>query len=110
MNTITLAAFPTMLTELDQWVIWRAEKRSLGSGEIKWTKVPYVAGTHRRASSTDPATWGTFADARADAQRPAQMHPGVSASCSLPTTPLPGSTWTVASWTTASSTPRRAIS
>ena len=75
MNTIALAAFPAMLTELDQWVVWRAEKRSLASGELKSTKVPYVTGTHRRASSTDPATWGTFVDARADAQRPGSDAP-----------------------------------
>ena len=70
-----MAAFPTMLTELHQWVTWRPEKRSLASGELKWTKVPYITGTHRRASSTDSDTWGTFADARADAQRPGSDAP-----------------------------------
>jgi hypothetical protein len=41
-------------------VVWRAEPR----GEGKPSKVPYqIACPSRRASSTDPATWGTFADA-----------------------------------------------
>lgn len=41
-------------------VLWRAEQR----GDGKPTKVPYmVADPQRKASSTDPATWGTFADA-----------------------------------------------
>ena len=75
MSTIALGAFPGMLTSLDQWVTWRAEKRSLASGEIKWTKVPYVAETHRRASSTDSDTWSSFAVARADAQRPGSDAP-----------------------------------
>jgi hypothetical protein len=42
------------------WVLWRAESR----GEGKPTKVPYcVASPSRKASSTDPSTWATFADA-----------------------------------------------
>jgi hypothetical protein len=42
------------------WVLWRAEPRP---GD-KPAKVPYtIADPMRRASSTDPATWGTFADA-----------------------------------------------
>ncbi len=42
------------------WVLWRAEPR----GEDKSAKVPYtIADPTRRASSIDPATWGTFDDA-----------------------------------------------
>jgi len=42
------------------WVLWRAEPR----GDDKPAKVPYqIAQPRRRASSTDPATWGTFDDA-----------------------------------------------
>lgn len=42
------------------WVLWRAEPR----GEDKPAKVPYrIAEPMRRASSTDPATWGLFEDA-----------------------------------------------
>jgi hypothetical protein len=44
------------------WVLWRAEPR----GEEKPAKVPYrAAAPRRRASSTDPTTWGSFADALA---------------------------------------------
>lgn len=49
---------PEELRELDQWVCWRFEER-----DDKMTKVPYTAGTLRRASSTDPATWSTFSEA-----------------------------------------------
>jgi hypothetical protein len=39
------------------WVLWRGEAR----GQGKPTKVPYrVLNPHRKASSTDPATWSTF--------------------------------------------------
>ncbi|HEY7336255.1 MAG TPA: primase C-terminal domain-containing protein [Bryobacteraceae bacterium] len=53
---------PDDLTECDQWVLWRYERRN-GTP----TKVPYQAKCARterkRASSTDPATWTTFEDA-----------------------------------------------
>lgn len=42
------------------YVLWRAEPR----GEDKPAKVPYqIAWPSRKASSTDPTTWGTFDDA-----------------------------------------------
>src|SRR5262249_3605519 len=42
------------------WVLWRAEER----GGDKPSKVPVrVSDPSKRASSTDPATWATFADA-----------------------------------------------
>lgn len=42
------------------WVLWRAESR----GEGKPAKVPYcISDPSRKASSTDPATWGLFQDA-----------------------------------------------
>jgi hypothetical protein len=51
-------AIPAELRALG-WVLWRAEPRP-----DKPAKVPYrVAEPSRRASSTDPATWGTFDDA-----------------------------------------------
>ncbi len=49
---------PQELRELEQWVCWRGEER-----DGKLTKVPYTAGTVRRASSTDPTTWSTFEEA-----------------------------------------------
>jgi hypothetical protein len=53
-------AIPPELRALG-WVVWRAETR----GEGKPTKVPYQVVQHprRRASSTNPATWGTFNEA-----------------------------------------------
>lgn len=52
-------AIPAALQALP-WVLWRAEPRQ----NDKPAKVPYrIADPERRASSTDPATWGTFGDA-----------------------------------------------
>jgi hypothetical protein len=51
---------PAELRELDQWVVWRLELRE----GAKPTKVPYAprpGGT--KASVTDRATWGSYADA-----------------------------------------------
>ncbi len=53
------AGLPVALRVLPA-VLWRAESR----GEGKPTKVPYqVAYPSRKASSTDPSTWGIFEDA-----------------------------------------------
>ena len=46
---------PDELKSLDQWVVWRAEKR----GE-KITKVPYNPLSLKHAKSTDPMTWTGF--------------------------------------------------
>jgi putative DNA primase/helicase len=51
---------PEQLTERPQWVCWRLEKR-----DDKQTKVPYIPGTLRRASTTDLMTWRTFSEALA---------------------------------------------
>ena len=48
---------PERLTERPQWVCYCLEVR-----EDKPTKVPYVPGTERRASSTDLMTWSTFSE------------------------------------------------
>jgi len=53
-------AIPSELRAIPQWVSWRAE--SNGKGEL--TKIPFVSGSNRRASTTNPATWSTFDDAR----------------------------------------------
>jgi len=62
---------PLQLTERPQWVSWRLEVR-----EGKSTKVPYVPGTERRASSTDLMTWATFSEARTayEADKPLTYH------------------------------------
>jgi len=51
---------PGQLAERPQWVCWRLEER-----DDKMTKVPYMPGTERRASSTDLMTWTTFSEALA---------------------------------------------
>jgi putative DNA primase/helicase len=48
-------SIPRELRARRQWVNWRLEKRG-----DKSTKVPYTPDTGRKASSTDPMTWGTF--------------------------------------------------
>src|SRR5438128_12280191 len=45
------------LAAYSQWVCWRWEERN-----GKKTKPPYNARTGTLASSTDPATWSTFAE------------------------------------------------
>ena len=57
------------LQDYDQWVVWQEEPREGG----KSTKVLKVAelkpGKLKNASSTDPETWRTYAEARAVARR-----------------------------------------
>lgn len=48
-------AIPAELRERPQWVCWRWERRG-----DRWTKVPLNPATGAQASTTDPATWGTF--------------------------------------------------
>ncbi len=47
------------MKELDQWVCWRSEERG-----GRWTKVPYSPASGSRARCDEPATWGTFDEAR----------------------------------------------
>jgi AAA domain len=52
---------PAELKALAQWVVWKYE---LNKERTKWTKVPYRArNTQRKASTTDPTTWGTHDEA-----------------------------------------------
>lgn len=48
------------LRPLRQWVVWKLERRG---DESKPTKVPYDPATGRRASSTEPFSWGGFDEA-----------------------------------------------
>jgi putative DNA primase/helicase len=50
---------PAELRALNRWVVWKIE----WNGK-KWTKVPYRPD-RRHASSTDPSTWSSFAEALA---------------------------------------------
>lgn len=52
-----LAAWP-------QFVTWRIEHRTNSRGELVATKVPYSPIHGYGASTTEPATWGTYAQAR----------------------------------------------
>ena len=54
-STLPQFRVPDDLVEVDQWVLWRHESR---------TKIPYTTAG-RRASSTDPATWCSYEEARA---------------------------------------------
>lgn len=57
---LNVDAIPAMLRARRQWVCWRYEIRP---AESKPTKVPINARTGENASSTDPATWSTVAEA-----------------------------------------------
>ena len=53
-----LQGIPPEITELPQWVCWRAAFRDGG-----WTKQPVNPATGELASSTDPATWADLSTA-----------------------------------------------
>lgn len=50
---------PVELRDQSCWLTWRWERR-----DDEWTKPPYSARTGEAGSSTDPATWSTYAEAR----------------------------------------------
>ncbi|NUX58687.1 DUF5906 domain-containing protein [Paraburkholderia youngii] len=54
-------AIPLELRQLDRWCVWKYVQLAGG----KWTKVPINARTGKGASSTNPATWCSFAEAQA---------------------------------------------
>jgi len=58
--SVTPENIPTEMKHINTWVVWRYE---LSKDQKKWTKVPYQLDGQTHASSTDPATWGTFRDA-----------------------------------------------
>lgn len=53
---------PAELKSLDQWVSWRLEL----DRKKKWTKVPYIPGQLRHASSTNPNSWRSLSMALRD--------------------------------------------
>jgi putative DNA primase/helicase len=53
-----LPDLPNLFKKIPNWIWWRLETRDGNT-----TKVPYIAGTNRHASSTDPATWTTYQNA-----------------------------------------------
>ena len=64
------AAFGGLLDEC-RWLAWGEELR----GGNK-TKVPYAPRGQARGSATDPATWGTHAEAKARARQLDQLDDG----------------------------------
>ena len=55
-------SFPAELSALPQWICWRLEPDPKGE---KPKKVPYDPKNGRKASSTNPQTWATLAEAQA---------------------------------------------
>jgi hypothetical protein len=52
--------FPANIKDRKQFVCWRWERKQKPNKTWKWDKVPINPRTGRRASSTDPETWGTL--------------------------------------------------
>lgn len=63
---IDKARFPDVLSSKRQWICWRLERTQKTD---KPTKTPYDPHTGRRASSIDPATWGTLEEAQASYEK-----------------------------------------
>jgi len=59
-------SFPPALAALPNWVCWRLEPDARTARDAK---VPYNPHTGRRASASNPATWGTLAQALACAEK-----------------------------------------
>lgn len=59
-----LAQIPAVLTARPQWILWQGRDRLDATGAvIGLDKIPYtIADPDLKADSTDPSTWGTFAD------------------------------------------------
>lgn len=57
----TLSRIPAPLKALPNWVAWKLVKK--GNED---SKVPFVVGTDKHASSTDPSTWTDFSTAIAN--------------------------------------------
>ena len=64
MSAVSVSNIPAELRERPQWVCWRQEQRG-----GKPTKVPVDAHNGELASSTGPASWSTFEDARGAVSR-----------------------------------------
>jgi putative DNA primase/helicase len=60
--TIKIETIASELKSMDRWVLWRFVEKTKPSGEKVWTKVPFTSsGSY--ASSTNKATWCTYAEA-----------------------------------------------
>jgi hypothetical protein len=57
-----LDRLPTDVKARRQWVLWRgADRLDPHTGAVKLNKIPIDPQTLRHADTTDPATWGAFA-------------------------------------------------
>lgn len=62
-TVVNADVIPEDLRRHDHWVVWQYHLKPGKPGEF--TKVPFNAVTLRKASTTDPATWASFAVALA---------------------------------------------
>jgi hypothetical protein len=60
---VDLTKIPPTMREIPHWLVWRIETDKKG----RPTKVPYIAGSRRHASSIDPDTWTSLEEAIAGA-------------------------------------------
>jgi hypothetical protein len=61
---------PEVLKALPRWVVWRyVDEVDKETGEVEFNKPPVNARTGNLASSTNPKTWSTFAEAHDAYQR-----------------------------------------
>ena len=51
--------FPSELTSLNQWVLWKWQNR-----DGKWTKPPFSPVSFSAAQVNNPETWGSFSQAK----------------------------------------------
>ena len=63
---LSLTSFPPALAALPNWLCWRLEPDARSG---RPAKVPCNPHTGRRASATNPASWGTLAQALACAEK-----------------------------------------
>lgn len=75
---------PPIFRAWPRWVVWRAEPRKGAEGKVD--KVPYIARTGFRASTTEPKHWCTFDVARAAYE----AHPDVLSGVGLVITRIDG--------------------
>ena len=57
---ITERNIPSVMKSAPNWIVWKLEGKT---DTFKGTKIPYsIKNPYKKASSTNPVTWGSFAD------------------------------------------------
>jgi len=64
---------PAELMAIPHWLVFALEPDPADPAGGKPRKIPYIAGTQRRARVNDPATWRPYADALADHERTGRL-------------------------------------